>query len=438
MIRFPLAIAALAAVSVASAQPSAPEGPQLSGRAAVAASATTAGEAGSELTVYLLTMGPGDEVWERFGHNAIWIHDELNGTDIAYHWGLFDFADKEFVPRFIQGRMRYSMGAFDLAQTIDAYRNANRTVWSQKLNLSPAQRRKLADFVAWNILPENRFYRYDYFRDNCSTRVRDAIDMALGGPIRKSTEGVPSGTTYRSHTERLTQDDWPVFTGTMIGLGEPVDRPIDVYEEMFLPVRMMERIKTLRVPGASGSEPLVLENGVLFQATRAPEDASVRRGMLGYLLIAAVILALWFGLFMLGRRDGRMTGVLLVAITWSVMAGLAGVLLTGLWGFTDHLYSYRNENVLQLNPVSLLTAVALIQFLWALRKSPALRPSRFLTITAIAASAFSIAGFVLQVLPSFTQGNGDVIALAMPLHVGLAAVVVALAMRSESQSSTRR
>ena len=86
----------------------------------LAAQETVTPEPGSALTVYLLTMGPGDQVWEKFGHNAIWIHDEANHTDIAYHWGLFDFADKDFVPRFIQGRMRYSMGAFDMGQTVEA------------------------------------------------------------------------------------------------------------------------------------------------------------------------------------------------------------------------------------------------------------------------------------------------------------------------------
>ncbi|HEY0242037.1 MAG TPA: DUF4105 domain-containing protein, partial [Gemmatimonadaceae bacterium] len=219
---------------------------------------TAAREPGSNLTVYLLTMGPGDQVWEKFGHNAIWIHDELNGTDIAYHWGLFDFADKDFIPNFARGRMRYSMGAFDMSETVDQYRRANRTVWAQKLNLQPAQKQRLAEFVAWNVRPENRFYHYDYFRDNCSTRVRDALDLALGGTIKSATERTPSGTSFRFHTARLTQDDWPVFTGTMFGLGQPVDREISVWEEMFLPVRMKDQLRNVRVTAAAGREPLVL------------------------------------------------------------------------------------------------------------------------------------------------------------------------------------
>jgi hypothetical protein len=147
-----LVVALIASIATTlSAQPSTNEGRELP----FGVVAPSAQEPGSELTVYLLTMGPGDQVWEKFGHNAIWIHDEINHSDIAYHWGLFDFADKEFIPRFIQGRMRYSMGAFDFYETIDAYRRTNRMVWAQQLNLTPQQRQRLQDFVAWNVLPEN-------------------------------------------------------------------------------------------------------------------------------------------------------------------------------------------------------------------------------------------------------------------------------------------
>ena len=388
-------------------------------------------EPGSQLTVYLLTMGPGDQVWEKFGHNAIWIHDELNHTDIAYNWGLFDFADKEFIPRFVQGRMRYSMGAFDMNETIDAYRRANRTVWAQQLNLTPPQRQHLQEFVSWNVLPENRYYRYDYFRDNCSTRVRDALDGALGGIVKRSAENIPSGTTYRFHTSRLTQDDWPIFTGTMMGLGEPTDREISGYEEMFLPVRMKDRFRSIRV--ANGSQPLVLNERVLVQATRAPEDTQVRRGMGGYLAISLIVLAVWALLWVVARNSERKTGVLMIATLWSVIAGLAGVLLTGLWGFTDHLYSYRNENVLQLNPLSLVVVFLLIRLMWKRRKSGGAGDARAAILGAAIVAALSIVGFVMQILPGLDQVNGDVIALALPLHLG---VVVALLALSSQASAT--
>jgi Domain of unknown function (DUF4105) len=394
-------------------------------------------EPGSQLTVYLLTMGPGDQVWEKFGHDAIWIHDEANHSDIAYHWGLFDFADKEFFPRFIQGRMRYSMGAFDMNETVDAYRQANRTVWAQQLNFSPAQRERLAEFIAWNNQPQNRFYHYDYFRDNCSTRVRDALDRGLGGIIQRATENVSSHSTYRFHTARLTQDDWPVFTGTMMGLGQPTDTDISAWEEMFLPVRMMDRLRTLRVPGVNGSEPLVLNERVLVQATRAPEDTQVRRGIFSYLEISLVILAFGLALWFVGK-SGASLGLLTLATAWSVVAGLAGVLLAGLWAFTDHLYSYRNENVLQLNPLSLVVAVLLIRLMWKRRRFPDTTPGRFTIGSALVVAGLSALGFVLQVLPAFHQVNGDVIALALPLPLSVLVALLGLAARSRREAVAQK
>ncbi len=392
------------------------------------AAAVAADQDESNLVVYLLTMGPGDQVWEKFGHNAIWIRDAATGRDVVYHWGLFDFADKEFVPRFIQGRMRYSMGAFDMEQTIEAYRQANRTVWAQELNLDPAQEQKLAEFVAWNAQPANRDYDYDYYRDNCSTRVRDAIDNALGGVIRNASVEVPTGTTYRSHTSRLTQDDFAVFSGTMIGLGQPVDQRISAWEEMFLPVRMKEQLKKIRVMTPSGSEPLVKSERVVFQATRPGEEISVNRGIGGYLAISAVILFLGALLWLLPIGSGRKTGPLVLAVIWSTVAGVAGTLLAFLWGFTDHLYSYRNENLLQLNPVSLLLAILLVRLIWRRRKSvdasAGSRKTSYRVALVIAAASF--AGFVLQILPGMDQVNAGVIALALPLHAGTLALIFAL------------
>lgn len=394
--------------------------------ASTAAQQESSTEPGSELTVYLLTMSSGDQVWEKFGHNAIWIHDDLRGSDVVYHWGLFDFADENFLPNFIRGRMRYSMGAFGLPETLEQYRQANRTVWSQKLNMTPAQKRKLADFVAWNVRPENRFYRYDYFRDNCSTRVRDAIDSAIGGVIMQSTTRVSSNSTYRSHTARLTQDHAPLFTGTMFGLGEPVDRDISVHEEMFLPVRMKERLRNIQIPTATGNQPLVLDERVFVPSSRGAEAARNNRGILGYLLISGLLLLAGYASWLLGGK-GRRTGFALsVAALWSIVAGIAGTVLAFLWFLTDHIYSYRNENLLQLNPFSLVLAGLLIALMVRRFRSSSAVPSRNTMRWARIVAGLSLLGFVLQLLPVFDQANGWVIALALPLHIGILALLTAM------------
>src|SRR5207237_5340321 len=191
---------------------------------------------GSDIKVYLMTMGPGDEVYERFGHNALWLHDPTrrpDSVDIAWNWGLFDFDQPGFLRRFIKGDMLYWMAGFDAQRTLDAFARENRSVWAQELNLTPEQKLALRDFVQWNGRDENKFYHYDYYRANCTTRVRDALDTVLHGQIREATAAKPTGTTYRSHTRILAEGDVPVYTGLELAMGHNIDKPLSAWEEMF-------------------------------------------------------------------------------------------------------------------------------------------------------------------------------------------------------------
>ena len=190
---------------------------------------------GSELTVYLMTMGQGDQVWERYGHNAIGIRNRLTNSDIVFNWGIFSFEEPGFIGRFLRGETMYWMAGLDAAASVAQYRMLNRTVEVQELNLSPPQRLELLNFIRWNAQEENKFYRYDYFLDNCSTRVRDALNRVLGGAIKMATDTMQTGTSYRWHALRLMAEDRLTTVGVNIGLGRPTDRHITAWEEMFIP-----------------------------------------------------------------------------------------------------------------------------------------------------------------------------------------------------------
>jgi hypothetical protein len=363
-----------------------------------------------------MTMGPGAAVWERFGHNAIWI-DDPSAPDTSYNYGLFDFRQENFLLRFIRGQMWYWMAGFPAEPYARTYLRDNRSVWLQELNLSGRARLELREFLRWNERPENRFYHYDYYKDNCSTRVRDAIDRVIGGAIEAHTASLPTGTTYRFHTQRLTANDPLIFTGLLLALGPEVDRPISAWQEMFLPMAMREHVRQVTVPGANGTQvPLVTSERTLFESTAPPPPDAPPSWLHWYLLAGTAAGALMAALGGLARRHvvGRLA-LGAVAVSWGSLAGLAGVVLAGLWGFTDHVMAYRNENLFQANPLALALVV-----LVPLGLAGSGRAGRWGRVLAVGLAALSLLGFVLQVLPGVDQVNGPVIALALPIHLGFA------------------
>jgi hypothetical protein len=391
----------------------------------LAAQAADGAEPGSELSVFLLTMGAGDHVWEHFGHNALWVRDQRLGTDIAYNYGMFDFDQPGFVRRFAMGRMWYWMDGFDVDATLYSYLRADRSIWVQELNLTPAQRLSLRDYLAWNALPENRFYRYDYYRDNCSTRIRDVLDAALAGRIRAQTAAVPAGETYRTHSRRLVQSDPLLYTGIDLGLGAGMDRGITRWEEMFLPVRMMELFRGLTVVDGAGREvPLVLREQTLHASRTRAEHAAPPRWAWRYLLGG-----LGVGLVVLGlgavsrRRPGARWPLAVMVGGWAGAVGAVGSLLLFLWAFTDHEAAYRNENLFHANPLALGVAVLVPLLLRAgpPRQQPRRRAGAAAALAGTVA-ALSLAGVLLKPLPWFPQQNLQLAGLLLPGHLAVAAV----------------
>ncbi len=381
-------------------------------------SPVTAGpiEPGSNLTVYLLTFGWGDVVWERFGHNAVWIKDRARGTDVTYNWGMFDFNQPHFIARFLTGDTRYWMEAIDFAPMVQYYKEHNRSILAQELNLTPSQRLKLQQFVQSNALPENKFYRYDYYRDNCSTRLRDALDHALSGQLQLATVTRPTLGTYRWHTQRLMKGDIPLYTGVTLALGHPADKPLSIWEEMFLPVRMANDFRSITVSDSAGSRiPLVRSETALFTAGRPPEPSAPPNYFPWFvatgILTAGVIVALVRSAE--GGHRLAFFGATAIATLWSLVAGLAGIALVIVWLFTKHYFMGRNENLMHVDPLSLVLVVLIPLSVYGVRGG-----SRALKLSGFVA-ALSLFGFVLQGIPFFDQKNGEIIALALPMNLAV-------------------
>ncbi|HEY0303398.1 MAG TPA: DUF4105 domain-containing protein, partial [Longimicrobiales bacterium] len=278
----------------------------------------------AQLRVYLMTLGPGDAVWERFGHNALVVEDPSIGGSIAYNWGMFDFAKPGYVAELMKGRMIYWMAGYDTQAFINAYVQQNRSIWLQELNLTPEQKRAARDFVLWNEQEANKFYRYDYYRDNCSTRVRDAIDRALGGQLRPILTGFRTDQTYRSHTQRLTFDDPLVYTGLQLAMGKLIDQPLTAWEESFIPMELQKWVRQAKIRDAAGAEvPLVTREVTLFEANREPLPERAPNLIPWYLLVgmglAAVVLFLGFESRSRTRSRTRTVVLAVFMAVWSLI-----------------------------------------------------------------------------------------------------------------------
>jgi Domain of unknown function (DUF4105) len=379
-------------------------------------------EDGSQMRVALVTFGPGRIYWERFGHNALWIRDSTAGIDKLYDYGRFSFQQENFLWRFIRGRMEYSTGAEAAGPLIQRYVARDRSVWVQDLNLSPDQRVALYQFLEWNILPANRDYPYHYFRDNCSTRIRDAIDGVVGGLVRVETETVMTSVTYRFHAVRLTADDLGLYTGLMLGLGSPTDRPLSAWEDMFIPMSLMEHLRSVTIHDEDGaSAPLVTAERTVHVSSMAPPPLAPPNRTPQFLAVGVVLASVIIALGVQAPKHAAMrVAFATTASLWSLLSGLLGATMVFLWAFTNHDTSYWNENLFFLTPIALpsvlLIPLAVFGRRWATRPT---------VLLSVAVGVSATLGFVLQVLPWFNQVNGPVIGLAMPVDIAILVGMIA-------------
>jgi len=379
-------------------------------------------EPGDELTVYVLTFGPGDHPFYKFGHDAIWIHDssapprDQLRRDAVYNWGTFAFGDPALIPKFVQGRFLYWLSKAPIGWTVRAYQGENRSVDAQELNLTAAQKRELRDLVEENAKEENKHYKYDYYRDNCATRVRDVIDRVLGGKLKEASQG-PASMTWRAHTLRLTADEKVLSLALTVVMGNVIDKPLNQWEEMFLPAYVQEGLRRVKVPGPGGAEiPLVKSEKPLAVAQGRAPLRTEPPSWLVTMLLAGLVLG--GGMFMTANlaRDRLAARIGLAALLF--LAGflsILGVLFVFVWIGTDHEVGWHNENILQLAP----WGVALMGYCFGVArlKPKAIHSARLVATAAAAASLF---GLVWKVLPWMRQDNYWIIAFSAPMWIGSA------------------
>jgi len=206
--------------------------------------------------VYIITCAPGTESYSIYGHTALRVAVRGTTIDRVYNWGIFDFSTPNFVYRFAKGRLDYLLGAYGYEDFLMEYISEGRSVWSQKLNLTVGEKERLFELINENLKPENVKYRYDFFFDNCATRVRDIVAAAAADTVIFPGKERKRQKSFR----RLVDPNQKVLPWLDLGadmlLGLQADRKATPFDEMFLPDHLMNNMLTTVIVHDGVEEPL--------------------------------------------------------------------------------------------------------------------------------------------------------------------------------------
>ena len=289
-------------------------------------------------------------MYSAFGHSAIRVYDSIHHIDYAYNYGVFDFNQPNFYLNFTRGHLLYKLAVQSFPDFKYTYLYYNRWVHEQVIDLNQDQKQKLFDYLQWNAKPENQSYLYDYFYNNCATKIRDVFAEALGGSIVFDDSFITTTYTIRQLTDLyLEQQPWGDL-GIDICLGLPMDKKATPYNYMFLPDYIESSFNHASLIIENGTIPLVKETIVTN-----PEVDNVSSGGLphprivfGVLLgIVSIISVFDF----LKRKPSTWLDITLLLVT-----GLIGCLLLILWVATDHKAAANNFNLLWALPTNLFAA----------------------------------------------------------------------------------
>ncbi len=305
-----------------------------SGRAEVQASRLS-----PEAEISILTAGPGEDLYAVFGHSAMWVYDPINDIDEVYNWGTFDFETPNFYSKFLQGRLLYQLSVSSMQQFLFSYNRAGRWVEQQRLNLTEEEKQRIDEFLQQNRRPENIHYLYDFFYDNCATRIRDILEQELDidwGPNPHEQEQ----RTFRDLVALyVAHIPWTGF-GIDILLGMPSDKVADQWHAMFIPDELFESVQRARH-----------DDGRLLADAHAeilPEQYIPGEGTF---FSPTVILWLFFILGLLSLGNKKLAKVF-ASFHFSIL-GLLGIVVFFMWFLSDHIATGMNLDLLWTLPTHL-------------------------------------------------------------------------------------
>jgi len=303
--------------------------------------------AGEPSGANLLVAGPGDAMYEYWGHIGIIIENDSEETDLFYDFGNFSFYSDTFYGNFIMGRMIYISSVTRTGLFINQIMQEDRDLKLYPLNFGTDELRELDATLRWWVLPENQEYLYDYFLDNCSTIIRDILNDVTGGSLRASTESVPDK-TYRHYARTGARPSFANEVLLHFLLGKKQDEEISLWDLMFIPQMVGDTVLDFEYLGRDGVIRVLADREIVLNESSRPPVPEEPRILWPWLLALGIALAL---LWNSGRRLLRALIILFV--------GIPGLILGFLMLFTDHTAAYNNINILPSIPTVLLGLIFL-------------------------------------------------------------------------------
>ena len=349
-----------------------------------------------DVDIYLVSTEGGDQVYSLFGHTSIEI-DFPHYFDNFYDYGFFTFDDGFYI-NFALGKLYYNIYRTNAQWRMDSFRYEDRTVHRTLLPLSAAKKKGVMDFLDYNALPENNTYLYDYYRDNCATRVRDIIDEATGGKFKKWAEEIPSGQSFRSSSNHYMQAQFfPAFAINYLE-GPKVDHLLSRYDMMYLPEELMKGVEDY----------FDVDTEIAYETVSRKPYRGLSL-MANSVILGVVLFAFIYMEGRLERKWLRRTLDILMGIVYILFFVMSSVLLF-MMVFTNHDVTYMNENILFLNPLIIVFALDAFR-----GRNLSRRKNHSMLYLGIIAALLILKGFMPTV---FIQDNLSTIVVMLAITLG--------------------
>ncbi len=305
--------------------------------------------------VFLLTCGPGTETYSIYGHSAVRIVIPSKNIDQVYNWGVFDFSTPNFAWKFAKGRLEYMLGTYSYESFLREYQYEKRWVISQKINLEDNEKNTLFKLISENLRPENIKYRYDFFYDNCSTRIRDLLEKATGENLIYPDDEIKKNMPTFRELISVYQKGYPWLNfGIDLLLGAPCDKKASFRDRMFLPLELQKGLSSLVVRRNGKMIPL-LSNPITELAYNEP---LIKESLFGSPIFIFSLVIIGF-IILSGAIRGNTPNRLIDIFIFSIFSLLAVLMIFSNF-FTDHQQLRWNLNIIWLNPFLFICLYALI------------------------------------------------------------------------------